>query len=105
MIIGAEKNVSLFYGENSEIVNYNVKYLLSNITDKLERVSEYYSDTNEKIIKPKSKKYKIAVKDVLIENYIESLDKLISGIWKVSWKRKRLNITNKILKVNSGSNE
>lgn len=105
MIIGAEKNVSSFYGENSEIVNYSVKYLLSNITDKLERVSEYYSDINEKIIEPKSKKYKIAVKDVLIENYIESLDKLISGIWKVSWKRKRLNITNKILKVNSGSNE
>lgn len=76
-LIGAEKSVSTFYGEDSDIIRYKVEYVLSNKTDKLERVTEYYSDVDGKKIDTKSKKYKEAFGGAgLIENYIEYLDKI-----------------------------
>lgn len=75
-LIGVKKSVTSFYGENGDIVEYAIEYLLSSKTDKLERIHEYYTDMDGKVIDPKSKKYKIAVKDGLIENYAESLDKI-----------------------------
>lgn len=76
-LIGAEKSVSTFYGEESDIIRYKVEYLLNSKTDKLERVNEYYSDIDGKKIDPKLKKYKEAFGGSgLIENYIEYLDKI-----------------------------
>lgn len=75
-LIGAEKSVSAFYGENSKVVNYTVEYELSDKTDKLERVSEIYTDENDKKIEKNSKLYKEAVENGLISSYIEDLDKI-----------------------------
>lgn len=76
-LIGAEKSVSSFFGENSDIIRYNVEYVLDNKTDKLERISEYYANEDGKKIDPKSKKYKKAFGvEGLIQDYIESLDKI-----------------------------
>ena len=75
-LIGADKNVSSFYGENSKVVFYKIEYELSDKTDKLERVSEVYTDENKKIIEKNSKLYKEAVTNGLISSYIEDLDKI-----------------------------
>lgn len=74
-LIGAEKNVSSFYGDN-KVVFYTIEYELSDKTNKLERVNEIYPDENEKIIEKNSKLYKEAVEDGLIYSYIEGLDKI-----------------------------
>lgn len=76
-LIGAKKSVTSFYGENGDVVEYTIEYLLSSKTDKLERTHEYYTDMEGKIIDSKSKRYKMIVKNGLIENYIESLDSII----------------------------
>ena len=75
-LIGVEKSVSAFYGENSKVVNYTVEYELSDKTDKLERVSEIYIDGKDKKIEKNSKLYKEAVENGLISSYIEGLDKI-----------------------------
>lgn len=49
-LIGAEKSVSCFCGNNGEILRYRLDYELNEGTDKLERVKEEYSDENEKKI-------------------------------------------------------
>jgi len=74
-LIGAEKFVSSFYGDN-KIVNYTIQYELSEKTDKLERVKEEYTDENDKVIKRNSRLYKIAVEDGMISYYIPYLDKI-----------------------------
>lgn len=74
-LIGAEKFVSSFYGDN-KIVNYTIQYELSEKTDKLERVKEEYTDEDDKVIKRNSRLYKIAVEDGMISYYIPYLDKI-----------------------------
>ena len=74
-LIGAEKFVSSFYGDN-KVVNYTIQYELSEKTDKLERVKEEYTDENDKVIKRNSRLYKIAVEDGMISYYIPYLDKI-----------------------------
>ncbi|WP_185670491.1 hypothetical protein [Chryseobacterium sp. POL2] len=75
-LIGAEKFVSAFYGENSKVVNYALGYELSDKTDKLERVSEIYTDDKDKKIEKNSKLYKEAVENGLISSYIDGMDKI-----------------------------
>ena len=74
-LIGAEKNVSSFYGEN-QVVFYKIKYELNDKTDKLEKISEIYTDEKGKKIEQGSKLYKEAVENGLISSYIEDLDKI-----------------------------
>lgn len=75
-LIGAEKNVSSFYGENSDVLRYNVEYLLDYKTDKLERINEYYADIDGKKFDPKSPKLKKALKEGMMDGFIEYLDKI-----------------------------
>lgn len=75
-LIGAEKSVSSFYGENSEVVSYTIEYELSDKTDKLERLREIYTDENDKKIEKNSKLYKEAIESGLMSSYIEDLDKI-----------------------------
>jgi hypothetical protein len=49
-LIGAEKSLSCFCGNNGEVLRYRLDYELNEGTDKLERVKEEYSDKNEKKI-------------------------------------------------------
>lgn len=74
-LIGAEKSVSAFYGD-SKVVNYTAEYELTDKNDKLEKVSEIYTDDNDKKIEKNSKLYKEAVENGLISSYIEGLDKI-----------------------------
>lgn len=76
-LIGAEKSVSSFYGENNKVASYSIEYLLSPKTDKLERTREEYSDENDKPIERTSKQFKEVIDNGLLQNYVEELEPIV----------------------------
>lgn len=75
-LIGAEKSVSSFYGEQNKLVTYTARYELSNKTEKLERVDVYYTDHKDNKIQKKSKLYKEAVEGSMITEFVGNMDQI-----------------------------